>query len=263
MMAALLVVQCIMVDNYTANSTFMKWGDMPIWVSYMILQLICIAYSFVACTYVFPKFPTVMGLPFFLLAFGPAFLICAIPFLTDFGKEFAANAPLWVLIAWSAVRLQFESIVQCHAAYGVKGVSSWLLWPIQTAPEPYTMTYPFVGWTVTRTRGGNIDAFSSLTIGLPIALITALVNDDSSTGIIALNWIGQIWIFVYLCFLGPVPHFLMGMPGPKNIFDGKGSPRHRTAMFALTAHTLGTCCFWIASYAVIHFIVFVRKMGVF
>ena len=71
--------------------------------------------------------------------------------------------------------------------------------------------------------------------------------------------LGQIWICVYLCCLGPVPHFLMGMPGPRNIFDGKGTPKERTQMHALTGNTLGTCCFWIASYAVVHFIVFVRK----
>ena len=263
MIVTLLTVQCYWVDKYTANSTFLKWGSMDIWVAYLIIQIVCIAYSWVVCSFLFERFPTIMGLPFFLLAFGPAFLICAIPFCTDFGKEFAQNAPLWVLCLWSAVRLMFESIVQCHAKFGVKGVSSWLLWPIQKAPEPYTMTYPVVNWTVTRTNGGNVDAMSSLCIGLPVALICAIVNDDENTGIKTIAWIAQIWIFFYLVAIGPVPHFLMGMPGPNNIFDGKSTPQMRTRMHALTSGTLGTCCFWIASYAVIHFLVFVRKMGKF
>ena len=52
----------------------------------------------------------------------------------------------------------------------------------------------------------------------------------------------------------------MGMPGPRNLFDGQGTPASATRMHALTSGTLGTCCYWIASYAVIHLIVFVRKM---
>ena len=63
-----------------------------------------------------------------------------------------------------------------------------------------------------------------------------------------------------LCALGPVPHFLMGMPGPSNLFDGQGTPAQGTRMHALTSGTLGTCCYWIASYAVSHLLVFVRKM---
>ena len=72
-------------------------------------------------------------------------MICAVPFLGPFGAEFAQNAPILVLCAWSAVRLMFESIVQTHANYGVKGVSNWLLWPIQKADQPYTLTYPLIG----------------------------------------------------------------------------------------------------------------------
>ena len=155
MMAAMLAVQCYWVDEYAEGDNAMKWGSMKVWVAYLILQLVCIAYSWVACTYLFPRFPTIKGIPYFLLAFGTALLICLIPFCTDFGKQFAASALIWVLTLWSGVRLVFESIVQCHATFGVKGVSYWLLLPIQKAPAPYTMTYPFVGWKVTHTHGGK------------------------------------------------------------------------------------------------------------
>ena len=193
-----------------------------------------------------------------LHAFASPLCGSAAPFFTDFGKEFATNAPVWVLTAWSAVRLVFESIVQFHAKSGVKGVSYWLLWPVQKAPQPYTMTYPLINRTVTRTHGANVDAFSSAFVGLPVALFCYLANDDSAATVKAFSWFAQVWMFVYLVALGPVPHFLGGMPGPNNIFDFKGSAG--TRMHALTSGTLGTCCFWIASYAVIHFIVFVRKM---
>jgi len=145
MIAILLAIQCVMVHAYAGNSTDLKMGDVDVWVTYLIIQLVCIAYSWVTCNYIFPKFPTVCGLPFFLLGFTPAFLMCAFPFIvTDFGSEMAKNTPYWVLAMWSGVRLQFESCVQIHAANGVKGISYWLLWPLQKAPEPYTMTYPLI-----------------------------------------------------------------------------------------------------------------------
>jgi len=248
--AILLAVQSYMVSIYAPSFSV---------ASYIYRQLACIAYSWVATKYVFPKVPTIAGLPFFLIAFAPALLICALPFLGPFGAEFAQNAPIWVLCAWSAVRLMFESIVQMHANYGVKGVSNWLRWPIQKADQPYTLTYPLIG-KVTRTHGGNVDAFSSLTVGLPVALFSFIMNNDSNPTVQMVAWAAQIWMFVYLCVLGPVPHFLGGMPGPNNIFDFDGTPKEKTGMHALTSGTLGTCCFWIASYAVIHFIVFVRKL---
>lgn len=255
MMAALLAVQTVMISEYCAESTALSWGELPMEAAYVITQLISLAYSFVACNYLLPMFPTICGIPFFLIFFPPAFLLAGWPFFTDVGGEMAKNAPLWVLCAWSAVRLQFESIVQYHGNSGVKGVSWWLRWPIQKVPEAYTLTYPGIG-AVTRTHGGNVDAFSSLTVGLPTAIILAIVNNDESTGMQVLAWIAQVWMFVYLCCLGPVPHFLGGMPGPNNIFDFHGGVNCR--MHALTSKTLGVCCFWIASYAVVHFIVFVR-----
>ena len=178
MIALLLGALCYWVDKYTSDSSFLTMGGTPIWQTFLVIQLVCIAYSWVACTYLFPRFPTLGGVPFFLVAFPPAFAICAVPFFTDFGAEFAAKAPIWVLTVLPAVRLMFESIVQMHAAYGVQGVSYWLLWPIQKAPKAYTYTYPGLGWKVTRTYGANLDAFSSLTICLPVAAVAAYVNDD-------------------------------------------------------------------------------------
>ena len=253
--AALLGIQTYMVSVYAPSFSI------PLYVG---LQIVCIAYSWFACKEGFVKFPTIAGIPYFLLAFTPAFLICAVPFLGPMGAEFASNVPIWVLCAWSAVRLMFESIVQLHAANGVKGVSEWLKWPIQKADAPYTVTYPIIG-EKTRTNGGNLDAFSSLTVLLPTALVCFLINNDANPIVQALSWAAQLWIFVYLIAFGPVPHFLGGMPGEDNIFKklgvaAAGEPKDKTGMHALTYGTLGTCCYFIASYAVIHFIVFVRKM---
>jgi len=191
-----------MVKRYASESKDLKmdWGGemgtSPVWLTYVIIQLFCMALSWVTVNYIFPRYPTVCGIPFFLIGFPPAFLIVAVPFLfTDLGWELSKNAPLSLLAFWSAVRLQFESIVQLHANYGVKGISDWLRWPVQQVPEPYTLTYPlsFIG-AVTRTHGGNVDAASSLCVGLPTALICALVDDDSNSGIIALAWVAQLWI---------------------------------------------------------------------
>ena len=254
----LLGIQSWMVSYYASESKDLLWIEgQPVWVTYVCIQLVAMAYSWVACNYLFPAFPTVCGIPFFLPGFLPAFLIVAFPFVcTDVGSEMARNTPLSVLTAWSAVRLMFESTVQFHANYGVKGISHWLLWPIQKAPQPYTLTYPVIG-AVTRTHGGNIDAASSLCIGLPTALILAIVDDDSSTNMIRLAWFAQLWMTIYLA-VGPVFHFLGGMPGPANIFSFNGTPRECTGMQGLQRGTLGVCCYWIASYAVVHFIVFVR-----
>jgi len=173
----LLAVQTWMVIHYAPDAKDLAFEcpyvkvAVPVWGTYVAIQIVCLAYSWVTVNYIFPSFPTICGLPFFLLGFFPAFVIVAAPFaFTDLGWEMAKNAPLSVLTAWSAVRLMFESIVQLHANYGVKGISYWLLWPIQKAPEPYTLTYPFIG-PVTRTNGGNVYAFSSLCLGLPVAII--------------------------------------------------------------------------------------------
>ena len=75
------------------------------------------------------------------------------------------------------------------------------------------MTYPFVGKTVTRTHGGNVDAVGSVFIGLTTAIIFCLVDDDESTGIKVVAWVTQIWFQFYL-WAGPFLHFALGMPGP-------------------------------------------------
>jgi len=260
MICVLLAIQSYWVKHYGADSKDLKMGSTPVWLTYVLIQLVAISYSWFTVNYVFPAYPTIAGIPFFLFGFVPAFAISAYPFVfTDLGSTMAQTMPLSLLAAWSGVRLMFESTVQFHANSGVKGISVWLRWPIQKIEEgEYTLTYPGLG-PVTRTHGGNVDAFSSLVVGMPTALICAYVNDDSSSAVIALSWAAQLWMFIYLCCLGPVPHFLGGMPGPNNIFDFKGTPKAHTQMFGLQRGTLGTCCYWIASYAVIHFIVFVRK----
>jgi len=248
----------IMVSQYTKHTSWMRWGTDP-WFAFLILQLIAVAYSWVVCNFVFPKFPVILRIPFLFIGFGPAFLIFAVPWFTNFGMEFATHAPLWVFQAWSMVRVCIETTIQLHAKYGVKGISYWLRTPFQKVEEPYTMTYPYTGITVTRTHGGNIDAVGSVFIGLTTAIIFAAVDNDHSTAITVVAWITQVWFQIYL-WVGPFPHFAMGMPGPKNLFDGKTTPVRATRMDALTSGRLGVVAFEAGSYAVIHFVVFIMKM---
>ncbi len=251
MILGLLAVQTLMIKEYAPSASIS---------TYVISNLLAIGYSWLACTYLFPRFPTIFGIPFFLVGFVPAFGLICYPFFGNVGAEFAHNAPIWVLTAWSAVRLVMESIVQLHVRYGVKGISYWLLWPIQKTPEPYTLTYPIINKTVTRKKGGNLDAFSSLTIGLPVAFLAYLMNDDHNLIVLTAAWIVQIWMFIYLMVLGPLPHFLGSMPGPKNIFDFKGISKSATQMFSIGARELGTAAYFLASYAILHFVLFVIKM---
>lgn len=72
-------------------------------------------------------------------------------------------------------------------------------------------------------------------------------------------WITQVWFQIYL-WIGPFLHFAMGMPGPKNILDGKTKPVHATRMDALTSGRLGVVAFEAGSYAIVHFVVFLIKM---
>ena len=254
--AAMLAVQTYMVHYYCEDSEDMKWGDSPVWLNYLILNVIGLAYSG-GIAFLFPKYPTICGIPFFLYQFLPAFLLYAVPFIfTDLGKHFAWFSPLWVSVAWGAVRLVIESSIQMHHAYGVKGFSNWLKWPIQQTDE-YSYTYPIIG-TVTRTRGGNLDAFSCTVIMLPLALVIGLVDDDNSTAMQVLAGFAQVWMFVYLC-VGPFFHFLLGMPGPNNIFDGKGTPKVQTGMQALVRGVMGPIANFAGSYAVVHFVVWLRK----
>ena len=82
----------------------------------------------------------------------------------------------------------------------------------------------------------------------------------SSTIVSILAWAVQIWLFVYLMVLGPLPHFLGIMPGPNNIFNFKGFPKKMTNMFGIGYGILGTAAYFTASSAILHFLVFVRKM---
>ena len=67
-------------------------------------------------------------------------------------------------------------------------------------------------------------------------------------------------MFFYLMVLGTLPLFLGGMPGPNNIFDFKGVLKKATRMFAIGSGVLGTAAFFIASPAILHFLVFFRNM---
>ena len=75
MMAILLAVQTKMVADYTEESTALKVAGMPIWATYVLIQLVCIAYSWIVCSYLLPLVPTIFGIPFFLIFFGPALVI--------------------------------------------------------------------------------------------------------------------------------------------------------------------------------------------
>lgn len=261
---ALVSIHLYWVSQFTdATVLSVTIGDMTLSTvqTFLLLQIVGLLLSLISCNYLFPKFPTVFGIPFILIGLTPPALFYVVPFLTPFGKEFSESAPLWCLTIWGTfVRCFIESTIQLHAAYGVKGTSYWLKWPIQKVPEPYTMTYPFINLTVTRTHGGNFDAFSSFFVALPIALITFFVDDDSNAVIIGLNWAVQIWMIIYL-FVGPFLNFFMGMPGPNNIFDGKCEPKAVTQMHALTSGTLGTVAYMMGTYAIIHFLCFLRKMA--
>ena len=222
-------------------------------------QLLAIVLSNFACNYLFPRFPTIFGLPFILIGFTPSFVLYSVPFMTDFGREFSAKIPLWCLTIWGTLaRGMIESTIQLHHAFKVQGCSYWLKWPIQTVEETYTMTYPLINYTVTRTKGGNYDAFIAFIVALPFALITFFVDNDEHVLIKLINWAVQIWMILYL-FAGPFLHFFMGMPGPNNIFDGKCEPKKGCQMHAVNSGTLGIVAYMAGSYAVVHFICFLRK----
>ena len=207
MISFMVCVHCSWVNAYTSTtgSTALTWcnsaGDhcAPTWVPFLVLQLIAMAWSY-GCTWLFPKFPVICRLPFMLIGFTPAFVIYAWPFIfSDFGAEFAQKAPHWILAAWTMVRLCIESSIQTHHALGGQGVSWWLLWPCQQAPKPYTMTYPFCGCKVTRTRGGNCDAAGSALLGLTTAVFFAFVGNDQAPGVVGWAWVLQVWMFFCKC----------------------------------------------------------------
>merc|ERR1711865_408648 len=116
------------------------------------------------------------------------------------------------------------------------------------------------GCTVTRFRGGNIDAATSFFVGLPMAIAFAAINNDTSQAVRIVAFVTQVWMVIYLVF-GPFQHFAMGMPGPRNIFDGECKPVHGTRMWALTSGTMGVVAYYMGSYATIHFIVACRKIA--
>ncbi len=86
------------------------------------------------------------------------------------------------------------------------------------------------------------------------------MNDDQNIIVTIVAWIVQIWMFIYLMVIGPLPHFLGSMSGPNNIFDFKGISKRVTEMFSISYGVLGTSAYFLATYAIIHFVLFVIKM---
>ena len=127
-------------------------GKGTAWAGYLLLQVGLILLAYVLANFVFPVLPMVGPIPLFLPAFILCTCGCVYPYLfTDVGKHVSRNAPLWMLMFWGCNRATFESCVQMHANAGVKGISDWLLWPIQSC-KPYTVTY-LNKYPVTRARG--------------------------------------------------------------------------------------------------------------
>lgn len=241
------------------------------WEHFVYSQLALNVYSWVMANYVFPKVPTILGIPFFLFAFVPGILVCFIPFLaTDMGTNFARNVPMWVLMLWACLRIQFESCVQMHKNYGVRGISMWLLWPTQKTSEKYTMTYAGntrFAFDITRpARGGNPDASGSFFIGLPCFLVTYLVSPkgekDDETWLGVLNLIVQSILLVNLCW-GPFVHIVGGMPGmtAANPLFNNGNPRKELQMHGMFRGMLGVIIVPIASFAILHTLIFYRRFG--
>lgn len=278
-MVLILAYNTAMVILYAEDSTSLAlpgahpWGCIHescsgSWRMYVVIQLVCMGWAKLCVDVLFLKHPapTVgMPLPFAVFGLGPAFVLCIFPYLlTDIGSELAKNVPLWWLTAWSAViRCGFESCVQLHERMGVKGISWWLRWPIQKAPESYTLTYAkgISEFQYTRKRGGNPDAFSSFFIALPVAGITAAVNDDTNMGIRVANSLVQVWMLFVVC-VGPFVHITGGQPGmtPDHIFNMNGKPRKGTRMHGMHRGVLGVMMYYAGMYCFVHPLVFVRRM---
>ena len=181
------------------------------------------------------------------------------------GTQFAKNCPMWVLMLWGCLRVQFESCVQLHSKYGVAGISRWLLWPTQKVERKYTMRYLGL-FDITRPgRGGNPDASGSFFIGLPTALLTYLISpngeNDSNEYLMYLNLAVQTMLLVNL-FWGPFLHITGGMPGmtTANPLHNNSSPRKMLQMHGMFRGVLGTILMPIASFAIIHTLVFYKKL---
>ena len=161
------------------------------------------------------------------------------------------------------LRIQFESCVQLHAAYGVGGISKWLLWPTQSTPEPYTLRY-FGKFTITRpARGGNPDASGSFFIGLPCTLITYLASptgeNDDLPWLRYLNFAVHTWLITALCW-GPFLHITGGMPGMTTSNPlHNGSKSKMFQMHGMFRGVLGVFIVPIASFAILHSVIFYRK----
>lgn len=236
------------------------WG-MEDWIASLIVTLLLIIYSYVMANYVFPKYPVILGLPFFLVAFAPGLLLYnGVVLFTDFGKELANEMPLWVLALSATCRFVCESTVQLNKYYGVPGFTDWLKWPIQKVDEPYTLNY--LGCcSVTRERGGNPDAFSAFFFGIPVAILTAIVNDDDAGWIIAINAIYQVEQLLALLG-GPVFHLCGQMPGDHILaLNGEAADARKVMSDGIMRGVVGVIFLWEAQLTLIYHCLFFRKIG--
>ena len=255
----LQVALWVSINTYLVYSLAAESEDMG-WRAFLMLNLMVIAYSWVMVNYVFPMVPSVLGIPFVLIAFLSAGIALGYPFVnTDVGALLSAKMPFWQLALFASNRLSVESSVQIHAKLGVAGISYWLHWPIQKVREKYTLTY-FNTFSITRTRGGNPDAFSSFFLGWPVAMISYYVNNDALTWVIVLNSVYQLEQLIAL-IVGPLLHITGGMPGP-NFLSTRG-----TSMNERNTHTdgflrgvLGVVMLYLGNYAAIGQLIFLRKM---
>ena len=255
----LQVALWVSINTYLVYSLAAESEDMG-WRAFLMLNLMVIAYSWVMVNYVFPMVPSVLGIPFVLIAFLSAGIALGYPFVnTDVGALLSAKMPFWQLALFASNRLSVESSVQIHAKLGVAGISYWLHWPIQKVREKYTLTY-FNTFSITRTRGGNPDAFSSFFLGWPVAMISYYVNNDALTWVIVLNSVYQLEQLIAL-LVGPLLHITGGMPGP-NLLSTRGTSENvrNTHTDGLLRGVLGVVFLWLAQYTVVGHLLFLRKL---
>ena len=87
------VVHCLWFEAWASESNDMKFAG-SVWLSYLILQIVALIYSYVACKWLFPKFHLgFLGIPFFIWGFLPAFAIIAVPYIFTVQSHRAKQAP--------------------------------------------------------------------------------------------------------------------------------------------------------------------------
>ena len=253
------VVLWLCINTYLVYSLAAESKDMS-WMAFLMLNSIVIAYCWVMVNHIFPVLPSLNGIPFVLIAFLTAALPIAYPFVnTDVGALLSTKMPFWQLALFASNRLSVESSVQIHHKLGVPGISYWLQWPIQKVQEKYTLTY-FNTFSITRTRGGNPDAFSSFFLGWTVAAISYYVNNDALKWVIALNSLYHLEQLIAL-LVGPLLHIPGGMPDP-NFLSTKGTSvnERNTHTDGFFRGVLGVVMLYLGNYAAVTHLLFLRKL---